>query len=87
MKTIKLVTIRELQIKTLITGTIMRKEHTLTRTEMFTMDITMIKEIGLIMVGRLTIKVSTKDIGMRIINGLTQVAKIKIMITNKPTLN
>ena len=75
-------------IKTLTMGTTTKKEHTLTKVEMFTTDIMMTKEIGLIPVDKHMTRVSTKDIGMITINGLTQVVpKIKITIINKLTLN
>ena len=87
---IKVATIktRVRMIKTLTMVTTTKREHTLTKVEMFTTDTMMSQEIGLIPVVKRMTRVSTKGIGMITINGLTQVVpKIKIMIINKLTLN
>ena len=60
---------------------IMKKERVLLKMEQFTMDTMTNKEIGSILVHKLMIRVSTKDIGMKTINGLTQVVKITITVT------
>ena len=66
--------------KTPTMDTITIKEHIPLKMEQFIMDTMTNKVIGLIQVTKRMIKVSIKDIGMIIINGLTRVVKIKIII-------
>jgi hypothetical protein len=79
MKMIKLVTTQVAKTKMRTTATITKKEHTRQKMDKCTMDIMMNRAIGLIqVVARLMIKVSIKDIGMIMDNGLTQAVKLKI---------
>jgi hypothetical protein len=79
MKMIKQVTTQEAKTKMRTMGTITKKEHTRQKMDKCTMDIMMNRAIGLIqVVARLMIKVSIKDIGMIMDNGLTQAVKLKI---------
>jgi len=90
MKMIKQVTTTKVVVTTKtphIMATIMKKEHIRQKPVKFIMDTTTIKVIGLTLVIRLMIKVSIKDIGMRITNGLTRVVKLKITTTKEMTLN
>jgi hypothetical protein len=78
---IKQVTMLEAMTKLPTTDTITKKEHTLPKMEQYTMDTMTNKEIGLILVTNNMIRVSIKDIGMKTINGLTQVVKIMTKVT------
>jgi hypothetical protein len=79
MKMIKQVTTQVAKTKMRIMVTIMKKEHTRQKMDKCTMDIMMNRAIGLtLVVARLMIKVSIKDIGMIMDNGLTQAVKLKI---------